>query len=231
MHERTWNARRARRNLCPATYLATLFTGQEAVCPALPFCDIIADFYASARASAQSWRSFFAGLLCSIVRNSHDVFSTSVDIRPTRSGPRVQSQRRPFFTRTLSRRPPFLRDKRGSPLPRDRVAAFTVVRPSIVSPFLRPLPGNCDRRKYKRSSILIVNRSFLFLLPAHPSLFPASSRKGKTVAIRSPVNNVRPSARNQYDYFWERSANRNTFDYTAPNWCLNDAPDIAPFAI
>jgi len=165
---------RESRNLCPATYLATLFTGQEAVWLALaaPFLRYNCRFLrARTRARAQSGRSFFANLLCPVVRNSRDcIATTSADPNP---GPNVRSQRRPFLPALYHTALLFCA---CFPLLRDRVPAFTVVRPSIrVSIFMRSFPRNCDRRKCKRSSIF--NRSLLLLLPSRSFPFRVAERR------------------------------------------------------
>lgn len=173
-----------RRNLCPATYLATLFTGQEAVCPALaaPFLRYNCRFLrVRARARAQPGRSFFAGLLSPVARNSRG----RILPRGPQSGSRVRSRVRPFFYHAalLFCAVPLL------PL---RSSRRSYASPSMSPIFTFP---PAELRSEKVQALLdIFNRSFL------PNRSPFRvAEKATVVAIRSPVNNVRH--RDRYNYF------------------------------
>lgn len=159
------------RDLYPATYLAALFTGQEAVCPVrspLLFCDIIAD---SARPRAHDTA---AVLFCG---------GSSVPIEHRKKLARLYPLRRraPARSRRWARVRPstlffcthfitpfhFLSFSFAMyailPLPRDQVPAFTVVRVTTVSPFLYVplhLPPVCLRTSIGESvRSSIFNRS------------------------------------------------------------------------
>jgi len=137
-------ARVSRRDLCPATYLAALFTGQEAVCRLLArspllFCDIIADPVRprSSRGGLFLRRVFY---LASVRKKLARSYPTSPPGPATHPDPGVRAlSHRPSFSfsfslflSAISPVSPRIARFYGSPA-RNRVSIF-------MSPCMRSLP-------------------------------------------------------------------------------------------